>query len=103
MPSQPVQIVTLAEALPAFRDEVFSVLSELAELCRQEEGCLRFDLYCDASNPNKLNTLELWESVEAHNRHLNSTHVGRGVLTLIGKVKGLPDVRILQPLNELTE
>jgi len=101
MPSTPVHIITLAEAMPEHRDEVFSVLCELAELCRQEEGCLRFDLYCDSAHPNKLNTIEVWDSVASHTHHLNSTHVGRGVLMLIGKVKGLPDIRVLNPLNEM--
>lgn len=101
MPSAPIHVITLAEALPEYREEVFSVLCKLAELCRQEEGCLRFDLYCDAAHPNMLNTIEVWDGIESHGRHLNSAHVGRGVLTLIGKVKGIPDIRILKPLNEM--
>ncbi|WP_018606406.1 putative quinol monooxygenase [Uliginosibacterium gangwonense] len=98
----PVHVLTVAEALPEYREEVLSVLCELAELCRQEEGCLRFDLYCDTNHPCRLNTIEVWDSLDAHARHLNSTLVGRGVLMLIGKVKGLPDIRILTPLSEMS-
>jgi len=103
MAASPVHIITLAEALPEYREEVYTVLSELAELCRQEEGCLRFDLYCDSHVACKLSTIEVWDSLESHARHLNSTLVGRGVLMLVGKIKGIPDIRILQPLNEMPE
>lgn len=102
-PATPIQVMTFAEALPPYREEVISVLCELAELCRQEEGCLRFDLYCDTKRPCVVNTIEIWDSLDSHTRHLNSTLVGRGVLMLIGKVKGLPEIRILTPLNEMSE
>lgn len=100
MSSHPVHIITLAEALPEHFVEVLETLSELAGLCRQEEGCLRFDVYSDSRNPYLLNTIETWESVEAHRRHLDSTLVARGILLLMGKMKGLPDIRVLHPISE---
>lgn len=103
MHSSPVQIMTIAEVLPEYRDEVLVELSELVELCRQEEGCLRFDLYCDANHPCQLNTIETWDSRESHARHLDSRLLGHGILGMIGKFKGLPTIRLLTPINELTE
>ncbi len=103
MSSSPIHVITLAEALPEHFPEVLETLSALANLCRQEEGCLRFDVYIDTKQPYLLNTIESWVSQEDHQRHLDSAHVARGVLSLIGKMKGLPDIRILRPISELRE
>lgn len=100
MSAQPIHVITLAEALPEHFVEVLETLSELAGLCRQEEGCLRFDVYTDSRNPYLLNTIEVWESVEAHRCHLDSTLAARGVLLLMGKMKSLPDIRVLHPISE---
>lgn len=102
MNQHPIHVITLAEALPEHFAEVLENLASLANLCRQEEGCLRFDVYADTKQPYMLNTLETWESVEAHQRHLDSAHVARGILNLIGKMKGLPDIRVLRPISELS-
>jgi quinol monooxygenase YgiN len=103
MNQHPIHVITLAEALPEHFAEVLVTLAGIANLCRQEEGCLRFDVYADTKQPYRLNTLESWASIEAHQRHLDSTHVARGILSLIGKMNGLPDVRILRPISELAE
>lgn len=103
MSSAPIHVITLAEALPEHFHEVLETLSSLANLCRQEEGCLRFDVYVDSKKPYQLNTIESWVSAADHQRHLDSAHVVRGVLSLIGKMKGLPDIRLLRPISELRE
>lgn len=101
MSSKPIHVITLAEADPQHFAEVLKTLSEMADLCRQEEGCLRFDVYADSKHPFALNTIEIWESIEAHKRHLDSPHVTRGVLSLLGKMRGLPDIRVLRAISEL--
>ena len=98
-----IHVITLAEADSEYVEEVRQILQEMAALHRQEEGCLRFDVYADAARPSRFNTIEVWENVEAHKRHLNSNLVTRSVLMLIGKVRGLPDIRILNPVNEMAE
>ncbi|MEN3112978.1 putative quinol monooxygenase [Uliginosibacterium paludis] len=98
-----IHVITLAEALPEHFPEVLETLSALANLCRQEEGCIRFDVYVDSTQPYQLNTIETWRNREDHQRHLDSAHVARGVLSLIGKMKGLPHIRILRPISELSE
>ncbi|KAF7600482.1 MAG: hypothetical protein CGU28_02895 [Candidatus Dactylopiibacterium carminicum] len=98
--NRPVHVITQAEALPEHLEEVGRVLVEAIELARQEEGCLRMDLYHDAKRFLLLNTIECWESQEAHHRHLNSPLIARTVLQLVGKMKGLPDIRTLSPMSE---
>ncbi|MDO6388019.1 MULTISPECIES: putative quinol monooxygenase [unclassified Uliginosibacterium] len=103
MPASAIHVITLAEALPEHFPEVARTLSGMADLCRQEEGCLRFDVYADSKRPFALNTIETWESRDAHQRHLDSAHVARGVLSLLGKMRGLPDIRVLRAISELDE
>jgi len=103
MHNNSIHVITLAEADSEYVEEVRQILQEMADLHRQEEGCLRFDVYADAARPNRFNTIEVWESAEAHARHLNSALVTRSVLMLIGKVRGLPDIRMLEPINEMKE
>lgn len=101
MNTRPVHVLTLAEALPQHLEEVSQILHDMAELHRQEEGCLRFDIYNDRKHPARLNTIEVWVSREAHERHMNSTLVTKSVMLLFGKVRGMPEVRVLNAISEL--
>lgn len=96
-----IHVITLAEALPEHFETVLATLTEMANLCRQEEGCLRFDVYADSKHLYALNTIETWTSEDAHKQHLKSPHLTRGVLTLMGKMKGMPDIRVLRTISEL--
>ena len=49
----------------------------------------------------RINTLELWSSEDALNRHLASPHLKSAVIALIGKLSGIPQYRVLMPLDEL--
>lgn len=102
MNSKAIHVITLAEAEPKHFEEVLITLTSMANLCRQEEGCLRFDVYADSKHPYALNTIETWVSIEAHKQHLDSPHVTRGVLSLLGKMRGLPDIRVLRAISELS-
>jgi len=103
MPAQSIHVITLAEAETAHIETVREILQEMAELHRQEEGCMRFDVYADTARPGRFNTIEVWENLAAHKRHLNSALVTRSVLMLIGKVRGLPDIRVLTPISEMAD
>jgi quinol monooxygenase YgiN len=102
MPSKAIHVITLAEALPNHIEEVHQLLQDLANLHRQEEGCLRFDIYADKNNPARLNTIEVWESEQAHQKHMNSALVAKSILMFFGKVRKVPDVRILGIISEMT-
>ena len=103
MPAQSIHVITLAEAETAHIETVREILQEMAELHRQEEGCLRFDVYADAARPGRFNTLEVWDSLAAQQRHLKSPLVMRSVMMLIGKIRGLPDIRVLTPVSEMPD
>jgi quinol monooxygenase YgiN len=101
--TRPIHVITMAEALPEHAAEVCQILTRAVELARQEEGCLRMDLYRDSRRPLLLNTIECWESLEAHRRHLDSPLISTTVMALLGKMKGLPDIRVLDPQSEFSE
>ena len=42
---------------------------------RKEEGCLQYDLIEDKDNKGTFFLIELWESVEHHNRHNGQDHL----------------------------
>lgn len=76
------------------------MMAEVANLSRMEEGCLRYDVYADRDHPTRMNTIELWQDQAALDRHLASPHVRSGVMQLIGRMAGLPQLRVLTPVVE---
>lgn len=100
MNTRPINVIIIAEALPAHLDDVHAIMAEVANLSRMEEGCLRYDVYSDSEHPTRMNTIELWQDQASLDRHLASPHVRRGVMQLIGKMAGLPQLRILRPAVE---
>ena len=51
--SDKVAIVVDVEIKPEYRDEFLKVMEADAVGSRKEAGCLRFDVLCDQSNPNR--------------------------------------------------
>jgi len=58
-------------------EEVLALYKELVEDTREEEGCIKYELYQDEKDSNIIAMIEEWESREALNRHLNSEHFTR--------------------------
>ncbi|WP_341678779.1 putative quinol monooxygenase [Niveibacterium sp. SC-1] len=99
--NQPVHVITLAEVLPPYQNTVIETLRHVAELTRQEEGCLRFDVYCDRAQPTRINTIETWADEEALKRHRSTPYVNTAILSLVGKVAGIPQMRVLNVVDQL--
>ncbi|GAA5181921.1 hypothetical protein GCM10025771_29980 [Niveibacterium umoris] len=100
MSKPPIHVITLAEVVPQHEAEVVRVLRQVAELTRQEEGCLRYDLYRDSGTPMRINTIEVWADEASLNRHMNAPHVKTAIMALIGKLAGIPQFRVLQAIDE---
>lgn len=64
-------IAVKASSVEAIRD----ALTTLAAATRQEQGCLRYDLFESAASPGTFVTLEEWRSQEDLDAHLRSEHV----------------------------
>lgn len=62
--------------------EIHALYEELVKLTREEPGCIQYELFADASAPEKLTMIETWESREALDQHLTSAHFTRIVPAL---------------------
>ncbi|MCX9156584.1 antibiotic biosynthesis monooxygenase [Niveibacterium sp. 24ML] len=100
MSNAPIHVIALAEIVPQHEEEAIRVLRHAAELTRQEEGCLRYDLYREGSNPLRINTIEVWADEASLNRHMSAPHVKAAIMALIGKLAGIPQFRVLKAIDE---
>ncbi len=62
--------------LPGKRDEFMQKLAELkvAELSREEDGCLQYDYFISVDSPDILLLAECWRDEEAQKAHCSSSH-----------------------------
>ena len=64
-----VRLVIHLEAKPGKGAEFAKLFNQRCEEMRKDKGCLEFQVFQDASNPDKFALLELWESqadLDAH-------------------------------------
>ncbi|MBI2686044.1 MAG: antibiotic biosynthesis monooxygenase [Acidobacteria bacterium] len=67
---------------------VREALESFVEPTRKEEGCLRYDLFQDVSDPLKFTFIEEWASPAALERHSQSAHIAAGRAKMNGKLAG---------------
>lgn len=60
---------------PARRAEVETAAREFAARCREEEGCLEYNLAWNTEDENYLRLLEVWEPTSTHAAHTEQAHV----------------------------
>lgn len=73
-----VDVVAHIHAKPGKEAELQVVLESFVEPTRQEEGCLRYDLFVDLDHPTKFTFIEEWSSREALVKHGQSAHIQAG-------------------------
>lgn len=86
--SQRIDVVAHIQALPGEESAVREVLESYIAPTRQEEGCLRYDLFVDIEDPAKFTFIEEWVSAEALEQHRNAPHMMAGRPKLNGRVAG---------------
>ena len=66
---------------PGKRAEYLEALHRagMPEMVRKEEGCLGYDYYLDAQDPDKLLLVERWESRAAQQLHLRQPHMAAAI------------------------
>lgn len=73
-----VDVVAHLHAKPGKEHELRAVLEGFVAPTRQEEGCIRYDLFIDLDHPNRFTFVEEWSSREALNKHGQSQHITEG-------------------------
>lgn len=73
-----VDVVAHIHAKPGQEAALRAVLEGFVAPTRQEEGCLRYDLFVDLDDPAKFTFIEEWTSREALAKHGQSAHITAG-------------------------
>jgi quinol monooxygenase YgiN len=79
-------VIAHLHAAPGHEDTVREALESFVAPTRQEEGCLRYDLFQDLSDPLKFTFIEEWTSPAALEKHSQSAHIAAGRAKMQGKL-----------------
>lgn len=94
-----LDVVAHIYAAPGHEDLVREVLASYVEPTRKEDGCLRYDLFADLSDPTRFTFIEEWTSAEALQAHSQSAHIAAGRAKLEGKLQQPGWVQRLQQIR----
>lgn len=64
-----VRLVISINAAPGKGAELLAAMKARCELSRKDAGCLQFEVFQSALDPDRLTLLELWESQAALDAH----------------------------------
>ncbi|MEQ9022013.1 MAG: putative quinol monooxygenase [Pseudomonadales bacterium] len=62
---------------PEKLDEVKLAMFDLVKETLKEDGCIRYELHQDNSEPNKLTFIEIWQSHELWQKHMDGEAVSK--------------------------
>ncbi len=88
-----IRVVARVIAIPDQVEAVKAILLELIEPTRQENGCIKYELLQNQSEPTDFTFVEEWSSHEALDAHLASAHIQKAVARLHGLIATEPDIR----------
>jgi quinol monooxygenase YgiN len=75
MSDNTLNVVAIAETSPDKAEELKFVCLGLIEPTRQEEGCISYELFQDATNAGRFTFIENWQSREHLDVHLKTPHL----------------------------
>lgn len=67
-------VVTHADAIPSGKDEASTLLKQLAEATRGQDGCVRFEVWQQLNRPNHFTLVEIWRDQPARKAHAMDLH-----------------------------
>lgn len=60
---------------PEQHEQALALVQQLARVSREERGCLAYDVYLLAEEPNTIVVWQQWDSLNALEAHFSSDHV----------------------------
>ncbi len=69
-----VFVVTHVDVLPPYTDTAVTLLNTLVSESRGEWGNARFDVWSTVDRPNHMTMIEVWDSLDARERHVTAAH-----------------------------
>ena len=88
--TEELRLAARIDALPGKGEELAGLLAALVDDTRGEEGCLRYDLYRDPSNPDTWIFVENWASHELWQQHVDGPRFKAFVKEIEGIARGGP-------------
>lgn len=88
-----LRVVARIRALPEKVDSVRSILLELIEPTRKEEGCIVYELLQNKMDPTDFTFVEEWQSGSCLDSHAASDHLKDATEKLRGVIAEAPDIR----------
>ncbi len=100
MASKTSEIVVLATAKAKSGKEadLERALREVMAATRAQRGCLQFELYRSAQEPEVITAFERWSSIEDHERYLQGDHVETLMIRFEGILAGPSEIVLMKPL-----
>lgn len=67
------------KCVPGKREEYIETLKSegIVDAVRKEDGCIRYDYYFSEKDPDEILLIEIWESKEHQQVHINQPHMAR--------------------------
>lgn len=93
-----VRVVAHLIALPGHQEELKSILVDLVEPTRQEDGCILYELLQNQEDPTDFVFVEEWQSEALLNAHLDSSHINEAEAKFEGLLTTPPDIRLYRLL-----
>lgn len=97
--STKIDVVAHIHAAAEHLEIVREALESFVAPTRLEEGCLRYDLFQDISDPLKFTFIEEWTSPEALDLHSKSAHIAAGRAKMEGKLSGPSWVQVVRQIR----
>ncbi len=91
--TESIRVVARINAHPEKIEELKAVFLDLIEPTRQENGCIKYELLQNQSDPTEFTFVEEWASHEALDAHLASAHIQTAVAKFQHLVASDVDIR----------
>ena len=88
-----VKVVAQNTLVPEKVDEAINLYQELVAKTRQENGCIKYELFQDVKDPAILTVIEEWESQEALDLHMKTEHFTR-IVPMVNEFKVTSNLNI---------
>ena len=79
--------------------EFLDMAKGLVDTTKQEDGCMKYDLYQDVKNPKVISIIEEWGNSTALDRHSSSEHFRRIVPILSGFTEKQTEINIYKKVE----
>ncbi|PMB08191.1 antibiotic biosynthesis monooxygenase [Fischerella thermalis CCMEE 5282] len=88
-----IRVIARITAQPEKVEDIKAVLLEIIEPTRQENGCIKYELLQNQSDPTEFTFVEEWTSNDALDAHLASAHIQTAAAKLQDLVADEIDIR----------